>query len=81
MQFQSDLLQRPVIRPRILESTALGSAGMAAIACGFWTREAFADINGPERVFEPRAAAADMDALYARWVQAVDRSRMWKTEP
>ena len=81
MQFQSDLLQRPVIRPRILESTALGSAGMAAIACGFWTREAFADINGPERVFEPLASAADMDALYARWVQAVDRSRSWKPEP
>ncbi|MDE0838841.1 MAG: glycerol kinase GlpK, partial [Kiritimatiellae bacterium] len=81
MQFQADLLQRPVIRPKILESTALGSAGLAAIACGFWTREAFADINGPERVFEPLASAADMDTLYTRWLQAVERSRMWKTEP
>ncbi|MDA1044547.1 MAG: FGGY-family carbohydrate kinase, partial [Verrucomicrobia bacterium] len=80
MQFQADLLQRPVERPRILESTALGSAGLAAITCGFWTQEQFIDINGAEHVFEPKANANDVDALYARWQDAVARSRTWHQE-
>ncbi len=77
MQFQADLLQVPVIRPRILESTALGSAGMAAIACGMWTRDNFVQINGAERTFEPQVAKAEADMLYARWQEAVKRSLGW----
>ena len=80
MQFQADVLQRPVVRPRILESTALGSAGLAGITCGVWTQDQFLDMNRAECVFEPQVPASDVDALYARWQDAVARSLSWNRD-
>lgn len=78
MQFQADLLQVPVARPRVIETTAMGAAFLAGLAVGFWKgREQLTEIWQAERVFQPEAAAADMDKLYSDWRRAVERSRSW----
>ena len=80
MQFQSDLVDAPVERPRIIETTALGAAGLAGLSAGVWpTREAFMQHRQVERTFEPRMGSAQRNALYAKWKEAVERSRHWAT--
>ena len=79
MQFQADILGTPVLRPRVLEVTALGAAALAGLAVGFWKdTSALASAIAVERRFEPQLAAADRDALYAGWKRAVERSRAWE---
>lgn len=78
MQFQSDLLGVPVIRPAVTETTALGAAYLAGIAVGFWksTEEISAQWR-VDRRFEP---AMPRDAAAARmyeWSRAVERSLGW----
>jgi glycerol kinase len=78
MQFQADILGTPVLRPRVLEVTALGAAALAGLGVGFWKdTSALASAIAVERRFEPDLAAADRDALYAGWKRAVERSRGW----
>ncbi len=78
MQFQADLLGVPVRRPACLEVTALGAAGLAGLATGFWRdRSELEQAVRAERMFEPRMSADERDALYAGWRRAVDRSRGW----
>jgi len=72
MQFQADLLGRPVVRPRLVETTALGAARLAGLAANFW-RGGF-DATG-ERVFHPRMNVRERDRLYAGWQEAVARVR------
>jgi glycerol kinase len=80
MQFQADLLGVPVRRPACLEVTALGAAGLAGLATGFWRdRSELEQAVRAERIFEPRMSADERDALYAGWRRAVDRSRGWET--
>jgi glycerol kinase len=80
MQFQSDLVDAPVERPKIIETTALGAAGLAGLATGVWpTREAFLHHRQVERTFEPRMDSAQRDVLYSKWKEAVQRSRQWAT--
>jgi glycerol kinase len=56
MQMQADLLGVPVVRPRVPESTALGAAGLAGLAVGFWSdQDEFASKWQAERTFEPSA--------------------------
>jgi glycerol kinase len=78
MQFQADLLQVPVERPAVLESTALGAAYLAGLAVGFWasTDEIAAQREGV-RVFTPRADRKSMETRIARWKEAVRRSQGW----
>jgi glycerol kinase len=79
MQFQSDLLGVPVRRPACLEVTALGAAGLAGLATGFWRdRSELEQAVRAERVFEPQMSADERDSLYAGWRRAVDRSRGWE---
>jgi glycerol kinase len=81
LQLQADLLGRPIVRPVVTETTALGAAYLAGIAVGVWR-----DVNEvaalwrAERRFEPSMAAADVTALRERWQNAVDRSRRWIEE-
>jgi len=76
MQFQSDLLRVPVVRPRTTETTALGAAYLAGLAVGFWkSRHEIAALWSAGRVFRPAAPAAAMRCLHAGWQQAVARSR------
>ena len=72
MQFQSDLLQTPVERGKINETTALGAALLAGLAVGFWKnrQEALAGLQLDHR-FEPQTSAAQADQDYHRWQQAV----------
>ena len=79
MQFQADLLQRPVVRPAITETTARGVAFLAGLAAGVWENaDALRTLDaGTDTVFEPRRPAAEMQAALAAWKRAVARSRGW----
>ncbi|MBA4147027.1 MAG: glycerol kinase GlpK [Verrucomicrobia bacterium] len=82
MQFQSDVLDAPVERPKIIETTALGAAGLAGLAAGLWpNREEFMRHRRVERTFEPHMDSVERDRLFARWQNAVQRSRHWASDP
>jgi glycerol kinase len=78
MQFQADLLGVPVVRPKVLETTALGAAYLAGLTVDLWkSRDELASHWKAERRFEPRMSASDRDQKMARWREAVGRSRGW----
>jgi glycerol kinase len=78
MQFQADLLGVPVVRPRVLETTALGAAYLAGLTVDLWkSREELAQQWTAQRRFEPRMNPAQRDALMVRWREAVSRARNW----
>ncbi|MFT4288028.1 FGGY family carbohydrate kinase [Nocardioides sp.] len=70
-QFQADILGVPVLRPRLLEQTALGVAHVAGVAGGLWKLGDLAERWAADRVFEPRMSADRRDGLYAGWTTAV----------
>ena len=76
MQFQSNLLGIPVIRPRITETTALGAAFLAGLAVRFW--EGKEDISKqwvPEMIFNSKINKDEMDQHYSGWVRAVEKAK------
>ncbi len=77
MQFQADLLGVPVVRPRVLETTALGAAYLAGLATGFWsgTDDILAN-RQIDRVFEPAMSRARAAELTRGWQTAINRVRM-----
>ncbi len=78
LQFQSDLLRVPVVRPRTTETTALGAAFLAGLAVGVWkSREEIAALWSVARVFQPRAPVAATRRAQADWRRAVARARDW----
>jgi len=78
MQFQSDILNVPVERPQVIETTALGAAYLAGLAVGFWQgEEDIADNWQLDRQFTPQMSQAEREYLYSGWKKAVDRSRDW----
>ena len=80
LQTQADLLQLPVRRPAVLESTAQGAAYLAGLAVGFWdSPEAIAKLRGPDTVFHPQAPLADVQRRQAKWKQAVQRAGGWNS--
>jgi glycerol kinase len=80
MQFQADILGTPVLRPRVLEVTALGAAALAGLGVGFWKdTSALQQAISVERRFEPQLGESEREALYAGWKRAVERSRGWET--
>jgi glycerol kinase len=76
MQFQADILGRPIVRPADVETTALGAAYLAGLAAGVWhdTVE-IESFWRAERVFEPRLPEGRREALYAGWKEAVGRAQ------
>ena len=79
MQFQADVLGTVVERPALLEVTAMGAAGLAGLAVGFWQdRRELDQARGPSTLFEPRIGEDEREALYAGWKRAVERSRGWE---
>lgn len=79
MQFQADLLQAPVVRPKIIETTALGAAYLAGLAVGFWQDTAeIQKVWQAERIFEPKMARGEVDARRERWKAALERSKQWE---
>jgi glycerol kinase len=78
MQMQADLLGVPVVRPKVTETTALGAAYLAGLACGFWKDEAqIASLWSRDRVFEPMLSRDEASSRLAEWKRAVERSRAW----
>ncbi|HET8582084.1 MAG TPA: glycerol kinase GlpK [Jatrophihabitans sp.] len=78
MQFQADVLDVPVVRPVVAETTALGAAYAAGLAVGFWssTDEIRANWTA-DREWRPAMPAATREALYAEWRKAVTRTLDW----
>ncbi len=78
MQFQADIIDRPVVRPAIQETTALGAAFAAGLATGF-----FRDLDQlrgewqQDQIWTPRLDAAVRERMYAQWKKAVTRSFDW----
>jgi glycerol kinase len=78
MQFQADLLGVPVVRPQVLETTALGAAYLAGIATGVWRdRNEIASQWRPERSFTPAMSRDEAASRMAQWGRAVARARGW----
>jgi glycerol kinase len=78
MQFQADLLGVPVVRPRVLETTALGAAYLAGLATGVWRDGAeIAAQWRRERMFEPRMSRDEAHSRLAGWLRAVERAKGW----
>src|SRR5690242_2426931 len=78
MQFQADLLGVPVLRPKVLETTALGAAYLAGLTVNVWkSRDELARHWQLDRRYEPRMAREEAQARLARWREAVARCRSW----
>jgi glycerol kinase len=77
-QFQTDLLDTEVLRPAVIETTALGAASLAALGAGLWT--SLDDVGARyavDRAFRPAMAVAERERLYRGWRRAVERARSW----
>ena len=77
MQFQADILNVPVERPEVVETTAMGAAYLAGIQIGWWTKEDIAKGRIVERMFEPEMKEEKRQALYKKWQDAVRRTMNW----
>ena len=81
MQFQSDLLAVPVVRPRISETTALGAAYLAGLAVGFWKDQTeIARQWQVDRRFLPSMKSATRKRLCAGWTKALARAKAWEVQ-
>ena len=81
MQFQSDCLQAPVIRPKQLETTALGAAYLAGLAVGYW--KDMDDLQSQwqkEKQFDQEIKADDMAVMVRKWTRALDKAKSWIDE-
>ena len=79
MQFQSDILDVPVVRPAVTETTALGAAYLAGLAVGFWKSGLDASVKANDRRFEPRMPSSQARTLRNRWNEAVSRTKNWES--
>ena len=77
MQFQADLLQVPVERPKIIETTALGAAYLAGLAVNFWNADGIRNQWALDKRFEPDMDDATRSTLYKGWQKAVTRTMGW----
>ncbi len=78
MQMQADFSGVPVVRPKVLEATALGAAYLAGLAVGFWvSTEELAALWQIDKTFEPKISADARAAKLARWHKAVGQSIRW----
>lgn len=78
MQFQADLLRKPVIRPSVTETTAQGAAFLAGLATGYWhDRSQIESLWQEERVFRPQKSTAAMRQQITTWHAALSRASNW----
>ena len=78
MQFQADLLGVPVVRPKIIETTALGAAYLAGLGVGYWRDTLEIDAQWQsERIFEPAMAREEAQRLLLQWRRALARAADW----
>jgi glycerol kinase len=82
MQFQADILGVPVVRPVLIETTALGAAYLSGLAVGVWKdAKAIGNLPQDHRRFEPRMSRSKARELRQRWNEAVSRSQAWEHFP
>lgn len=78
MQFQADVLGVPVVRPAVIETTALGAAFAAGLAVGFWAdQDELRERWREDRRWEPEMDELERERGYAQWKKAVTRSFDW----
>lgn len=78
MQFQADILNIPVERPKITETSCLGAVYLAGLAVGYWDSIGVISQNWQlERRFEPSMSQEERERLYKRWQRAVQRTQGW----
>ncbi|UGB05274.1 glycerol kinase GlpK [Staphylococcus sp. HL28] len=81
MQFQADIVNTPVERPEIQETTALGAAYLAGLAVGFWeSKDDIANRWKLEEEFEPKMEEEQRTKLYKGWKKAVEATKVFKLE-
>ncbi len=81
MQFQSDMLDVPVVRPKVNEATSLGAVYAAGLAVGFWKSEEELRENwAVDKEWSPKMAADERARLYSGWEKAVERTLGWVEE-
>jgi glycerol kinase len=77
MQFQADVLGRPVLVPEVAETTALGAAYLAGVGAGVWTADQVSALWREAARYEPRMNEDERRSLLEQWRRAVERSRGW----
>ena len=80
MQFQADVMNAEVIRPVVIETTAMGAAMLAGLAVGLWTEGDLKKLQSVDRAFSPAMDEARRARLLHEWHRAVERSRRWAEE-
>ncbi|UGQ15936.1 glycerol kinase GlpK [Borrelia sp. RT5S] len=78
MQFQADILQCNVVRPKITETTALGAAYLAGLAVGYWeSAEEITSLWKSDKIFEPSMEKSKREDLLYHWSRVIDRAKAW----
>ncbi|MBT8234510.1 MAG: glycerol kinase GlpK [Saprospiraceae bacterium] len=77
MQFQADILQANVGRPKVVETTAMGAAYLAAIQLNLWDDKTIENNRALDRLFEPEISVEESQKLYAQWKKGVERTIDW----
>ena len=77
MQFQADILGVRVLRPKVVETTAMGAAMLAGRAVGLWTDQELRELVKPDREFAPNMDEAERQRLLRKWRRAIEKSRGW----
>ena len=80
MQFQADILGADVLRPRVIETTAMGAAMLAGRAVGIWSDADLKNLQAIDREFHPAMDERAREKLLRKWHRAVERSRAWAEE-
>lgn len=80
MQFQSDILDKEVIRPKNIETTALGAAFLAGLAVNFWSYDEILKNKPIDKIFIPKIDDEKRNKLYKGWKKAVSKAMSWEDE-
>ena len=80
MQFQANLVNANVIRPQVIETTAMGAAMLAGRAVGLWTDSDLRNLQSVDREFIPAMDERQRTSLLHHWHRAVERSKGWAEE-
>ena len=79
LQFQADILQKPIDRPRMVETTAFGAAFLAGLATGVWNDVSeIITLRKSDRVFMPEMEPEKAEKLHKTWLRAVERASKWE---
>ncbi len=79
MQFQADILRKPIDRPRMVETTAFGAAFLAGLSAGLWSDVSeIAALRQSEKVFTPAMDIETAEKYHGEWLRAVERAKKWE---